>query len=260
MGLLSPFFRVFFLRPPGVPHGQFGPVAGAVALVEADQVARRGVAGNLGVRAECQHSGGCVAQVLALQRQERQLIYRIEQPQASLELQAVEDHRLCLQADVFGPKVAVALDDLPLPSAAAKQPRGFFQQAKQSGGGLLYAPFGDLARRCAQPLRQVSKAVLEPRVVLGRTDLDGRSAAVERGKLPRHLAYLCVRHGLALDQAVEHALCWKPPHLDEPLGDLACSPQLEPPVSAVFSARHLFGRPLLPAKGERHEAVIDVLG
>ena len=52
-------------------------------------------------------------EAFALEREERELVGRIQQAEVARELEAVDDLRLPLEADVLRPQVAVGLDDVP---------------------------------------------------------------------------------------------------------------------------------------------------
>ena len=97
----------------------------AVAFVEMQQLLRRFVPCHFAVGFEeyLPHGGG--AQMLAFHGEKSQFISDIENAIFALELQAIDDNRFHPEPDVFGPKIAVSLDDFSCSHTLIKQ-FGFF--------------------------------------------------------------------------------------------------------------------------------------
>jgi hypothetical protein len=92
----------------------------AEARVPGDETFRWTVSSHRFVLSLEPHARFRLAEHGALEGQESHLIGRIDDPQLSAELEAIDDHRLTPEADVLGPQITVTFND-PSPAVAVDQ-------------------------------------------------------------------------------------------------------------------------------------------
>ena len=113
----GPFRRIAPRRLLQVQYGDASADQGANGLVEGDQRRWRAIARAPAIMLEQHAPDAAGAQPLALHRQKRELVDRVETAQFASEFQAIDDSRRGSQTDVLGAKVAMPLDDPAIPEA-----------------------------------------------------------------------------------------------------------------------------------------------
>ena len=144
--------------------------------------------------------------------------------------------------DVFGPQVAVAVDDLAAAHALRDQPAVRFEKAALGGVDAADQPSRQSEARIEQDALVVSEASLPiGEIALGRNE-NGVGAAIECDQRGDHAVELPGGERAAGDGVFERAGLVEPAHDHQPVGDLAMPAEREP-------ARRL---------RERHNLFVDI--
>ena len=218
---LRPFRRIAHRHLLKVQYRDAGAYQRTDGLVEGDQHRWRAIARAPAIMLEQHSPDAAGAQPLALHRQKRELVQRVETAQIASEFEAIDDLRRRSQTDMLGTEIAMPLYDPASPRGVAITGREAadkgFDVAHDAAGGILQrgtaAGIKGTAARAAFSAEAVEIGNRLDRHAPGRREELGEAVGKRM-----NIGVVPVPSGEA---AVQHPLGGEPDHLDQPVDDEA---------------------------------------
>jgi hypothetical protein len=208
-------------------YGEPRPQRCPVATVEREQFFGRPVLQSRRDTSTDVAACPCTAETLALETEKSQFVERVRRPQGGIELQAVDDAQRVTEKDMFRTQVAMGVDDAPRPHAVDQ---------KRSAAGeeqplrAVYAP--DQTGRHAEARIQKDALIVDQASSPSDEMPEGRDenrcgTSIELHQCVHQPINLPGFHAAPYKRPIEHLVFVETTHDDEPVDDVAGSPDGE---------------------------------